>query len=387
MMKLSDDQTVIFQIQHFLHRYFLPLLLTSYAVAGFFPGPGLAIRDVSLGRIAFLGETMKLGLPAAMLSFLLFSAGLGVKTEHLRSLGKRPVTLIAGLVANLLIPIAYIAVVSQVMRLWHDVDEVQNILVGLALVASMPIAGSSTAWTQNENGDLALSLGLVLGSTILSPITTPLAMHGVGFLAQGDYSEDLHELASGGTGGFLFVYVMAPSLLGITMRLILGASRVDPLKPAIKLLNSIVLLVLCYSNAAVSLPRAFADRDYDFLAVIFVIVFLLCVIAFGAGLAIARIARVDPSQRTALMFGLGMNNNGGGLVLASMALADHPLVMLPIIFYNLIQHLVAGGAATLARRRAAIDAERIEYVDMSDSVRVGPGDLNPPHKRHKVLEV
>jgi bile acid:Na+ symporter, BASS family len=50
----------------------------------------------------------------------------------------------------------------------------------------------------------------------------------------------------------------------------------------------------------------------------------------------------DQSDRIALMFGLGMNNNGTGLVLASMALADHPQVLLPIIFYNLVQHLVAG---------------------------------------------
>lgn len=41
------------------------------------------------------------------------------------------------------------------------------------------------------------------------------------------------------------------------------------------------------------------------------------------------------------MFGLGMSNNGTGLVLTSMALSDHPEIMLPIIFYNLIQHLVA----------------------------------------------
>jgi BASS family bile acid:Na+ symporter len=41
------------------------------------------------------------------------------------------------------------------------------------------------------------------------------------------------------------------------------------------------------------------------------------------------------------MFGLGMNNNGAGLVLASLELADDPGVMLPVIFYNLIQHLVA----------------------------------------------
>ena len=42
------------------------------------------------------------------------------------------------------------------------------------------------------------------------------------------------------------------------------------------------------------------------------------------------------------MFGLGMNNNGTGLVLASLTLAAHPAVMLPIIFYNLVQHVVAG---------------------------------------------
>jgi hypothetical protein len=56
------------------------------------------------------------------------------------------------------------------------------------------------------------------------------------------------------------------------------------------------------------------------------------------------IGNLDRGAQASLMFGLGMNNNGTGLVLASMALADYPRVMLPIIFYNLIQHLVAGSA-------------------------------------------
>ncbi len=50
------------------------------------------------------------------------------------------------------------------------------------------------------------------------------------------------------------------------------------------------------------------------------------------------------------MFGLGMNNNGAGLVLASVALADHPQVMLPIIVYNLVQHLAAGAVAYFLAR-------------------------------------
>jgi bile acid:Na+ symporter, BASS family len=35
---------------------------------------------------------------------------------------------------------------------------------------------------------------------------------------------------------------------------------------------------------------------------------------------------------------------------ASAALADHPMVMLPLIFYNLVQHLVAGGVDRLVCR-------------------------------------
>jgi len=52
-----------------------------------------------------------------------------------------------------------------------------------------------TAWAQNANGNLSLSLGL---SSIdrYEPITTPIVLHLFGYLTQNDYSEDLHELAS-----------------------------------------------------------------------------------------------------------------------------------------------------------------------------------------------
>ena len=54
-----------------------------------------------------------------------------------------------------------------------------------------------------------------------------------------------------------------------------------------------------------------------------------------------------------MMFGLGMSNNGSGLVLAATALAGEPRVMLPILFYNLVQHVVAGSAAYLIHNGCA----------------------------------
>jgi BASS family bile acid:Na+ symporter len=337
------------RLSHFLHRNLLWLLLGSYAVAAAWPGPGLKARGVSVGEVVIFHEQVNLSLPVLTLAALLLNAGLGVRVSQLRGLARRPVALLAGLVANLLIPISYILGVSLVMYAWHNPDEVQNILVGLALVASMPIAASSTAWSQNVDGDMALSLGLVLGSTLLSPLTTPLALHAVGFVARGDYAEDLHDLAAGGAGAFLAVGVILASLLGIALRQCAGERRVTAAKPALRLVNTGVLLFLNYSNPSVSLPQAIAQPDPDFLVATLAIVVGLCVLMFAAGWSLARLFRAARDRRVALMFGLGMNNNGTGLVMASLALANHPRVLLPIIFYNLVQHLVAGAADRIIR--------------------------------------
>jgi len=365
-------------LSDFVHEHFLWLMLGSYATAAFFPVLGLAIRDASVDGTLVVGASCKISVSVVMLASLLFNAGLGVNIAEIRNLLRSPRILGAGIAANLIVPIAFITLISHVMRGWHNADEVQNVLVGLALVASMPIAGSSTAWAQNADGELALSLGLVLFSTLLSPLTTPVVLHTVGFLASGDYAEDLHELASGGTGAFLTFGVLAPTLVGIALRWAWGEERIAAARPALKLINSAVLISLNYSNACVSLPQAVVDPDADFLAVTLLIVVGLCVLAFAAGSLISRLMNAPPAQRTSLMFGLGMNNNGTGLVLASMALTDHPRVLLPIIFYNLVQHLVAGvvdrfiDRMTTPRAQGQAISERPEIVERGECIGISP---------------
>lgn len=364
---MDARNSTIASISHFIHRYFIWFVICSYVIAGVFPAFGLWIRQVSFGQVTVFGEQTTVSLPVLMLALLLLNAGLGVQTSQMRKLLSSPVLLIAGLAANLLIPVAFIFGVTHGMRIWHNPDEVQNILVGLALVASMPIAGSSTAWSQNANGDLALSLGLVLFSTLLSPWTTPMALHAVGLMATGVYAQELHDLASSGTAAFLMVSVLLPSLAGIVIHQGVGEASITKAKPFMKLVNSANLLLLNYSNASVSLPETVADPDWDFLAVMLVIVGCLCIIAFASGRVIARICKADGAQQTSMMFGLGMSNNGTGLVLASMALADHPRVLLPIIFYNLVQHLVAAWVDAVVCRKAV--GQRDEAVAMVECDR------------------
>jgi len=193
-----------------------------------------------------------------------------------------------------------------------------------------------------SNGNLALSLGLILASTTLSPLTTPIALHFAGNLTTGDYSEDLHLLANGKTNMFLILGVVIPSALGMIVHFILKEKRASKLRSGLREFNLLILLLLNYFNASNVLPKIIANPDWDFLAMILIITSLLCVALFGAGNLLGKILKTDGNNRIALMFGLGMNNNGVGLVLASMALSDHPLIMLPIIIYNLLQHIVAG---------------------------------------------
>jgi BASS family bile acid:Na+ symporter len=355
---LTSMSGFVARFSHWLHQHFIWVLLGSYAAAAFAPRVGLWIKGFSLNEFVLFGARfhvplpIHVSLPTLMLGVLLLNAGLGVDTTQLRHLLRRPWPLASGLAANLLIPLAYIFAVSVTLGVDHHPAEVQNIRVGLALVASMPIAGSSTAWSQNANGDLTLSLGLVLFSTLLSPLTTPFSLYSVGLVTTGGYSADLHGLAvSGATGTFLAAFVIVPSVLGIVLRGGFGAQRVGRATPTLKLINSLALLALNYSNASASLPKAIANPDPGFLAVILVVVCSLCALAFSAGWMVSRLFRLESAGRVSMMFGLGMNNSGTGLVLATTTLADHPRAMLPIIVYTLVQNIVAGCVDRLMLRR------------------------------------
>ena len=176
--ELQEYKININSINHFIHKNFLWITLLLYTAGAILPEIDSKMREVCFGNLIWLDKSeVKLSLPLIMLSFLLFNAGLAAKTQDFKSLLKYPQALILGLTGNILIPILFIYFIKNCLFFWHNPDETQNILVGLAILGSMPIASSSTAWTQNTEGNLGLSLGLVNFSTILSPFSTPVILH------------------------------------------------------------------------------------------------------------------------------------------------------------------------------------------------------------------
>jgi BASS family bile acid:Na+ symporter len=336
-------------VAHLLHRHLLKLIVLSYGLAAFAPSPGLWMKDAEVVGIRTPLGPVTMTLPKLLLSFLLFNAGMRARLARVGGIARRSRMVLVDLATNLAVPLLFLAVMMPALRAWPDPEEAAIVLVGLALVTAMPIAGSSTGWAQAADGDMALSLGLVLGSTLLSPLTTPASLHALAAIAPDPHGEALHRLAGGETGAFLAAWVLLPSFLGIAARTALGEGRVSAFERRLKVVTPATLLLLCYANASSCLPEVLGHPDWDFLGIVLAIAAGLCTVTFAAGYALARFLRADRGQRVSLMFGLGMNNNGTGLVLASLALGSKPLVMLPIIAYNLTQHLVAGCVDAMLR--------------------------------------
>jgi BASS family bile acid:Na+ symporter len=318
-----------------IHHNVLGVVLLAYVAAAVCPEPGTALRRHVVSRVADLEVT----LPMALLALLLFNAGLGTAPADLAKVGRKPRAVIAGWGANLLVPVLILGLLSLALRLWHDASEAEALLTGLAVVAAMPVAGSSAAYAQNADGNGAVSLGLVLSSTLLSPFTTPAVFRALEGMVNG--SDTILAVTAGQAEMVLVVCVVGPSLAGLALRAVGGGGWMAAARPVMKLANAASLLILCYANATVALPHIVADPDWDYLGLTVTAVVVVCGAGFGAGWLVARLLNVAEDQRRSLVYGLGMSNNGTGLVLGTSALAGHSEALLPIIVYNLAQHVLA----------------------------------------------
>jgi BASS family bile acid:Na+ symporter len=319
-----------------IHHNVLGVVLLAYVAAAVCPEPGTALRRHVVSRVADLEVT----LPMALLALLLFNAGLGTAPADLARVGRKPRAVIAGWGANLLVPVLLLGLLALALRLWHDATEAEALLTGLAVVAAMPVAGSSTAYAQNADGNGAVSLGLVLSSTLLSPFTMPAVLRALEAMISN--AATIGAVATGHAETVLVVCVVGPSLAGLAMRAVGRGGWMAAARPLMKLANAAALLILCYANAAVALPDILANPDWDYLVLTITAVAAVCGAGFAAGWLVARLLNVDVGQRRSLIYGLGMSNNGTGLVLGTSALAGHAEALLPIIVYNLVQHVVAG---------------------------------------------
>lgn len=320
-------------------------VVLAYAAALLLPGPGLWLRrDHALP----LGGAGTLPVPVAplLLSLVLFSAGLQVPLAALGGLLRRPAALLAGLVLHLSIPLLAIPAVAFLLRRTPDTDGGSGLVTAMILVVAMPVAAGATVWTGKGDGDQPTMVGLVLASTLLSPLTVPLVVGALLPLLSGGYGDRLAQVEQTTHGGFALAGVVLPCAAGVLCRLALPA---PPLRRVLETVVPAALagsLLLTYVNASGALGSFLAKPRPLLLAAALAVAALVCLVSFTVGHGAARLLRLDAPAASSLTLACGMNNSSASAVLISTALPDKPHLLLPVLAYGLLQKTAANRVVT-----------------------------------------
>ncbi|MEU5126210.1 sodium-dependent transporter [Streptomyces mobaraensis] len=313
---------------------------TAYLAAVALPGPGLWLRHTR--TVPLPTGHLPVSVPAALLSLVLFSAGLQVPLRDLGRLLRRPLALLAGLALHLIAPLLVIPAVAIALHTSPDTDGGSGLVTAMILIVAMPVAAGATVWTGKGNADQPVMVGLVLASTLLSPFTIPLTMTALSPLLGGDYAASLHQAAHTFGPGFALTSVLLPCGAGILCRMLLPARSSRPVLHATPMAALWGSLLLTYVNASGALGSFFRQPRPLLLAAALTVATVVCALSFTLGHLAARLLRLEPSTGSSLTLACGMNNSSASAVLITTTLPDKPYLLLPVLAYGLLQKLAAG---------------------------------------------
>lgn len=334
-----------------VRRHFLWLLLLVYGVAALLPGPGDSLAVASLPVGDWLGSTAR--FPMLLVAVLLLLAAMSTDVASLRVLTRRPWLLGASLVGVWLGPAVAVGSASLLApRL--VAGESSGLLLGLALVAAMPVANSSVGWTQQAGGNLAWALGLVVASILLCPLVTPPLLRLLGLGLSGAQAEQVDQLVNQLAGPTFILWVLAPTTLGFALRGVVGRARIEAARAPVKLINAATIFLLNYLNGS-RVAAAFYESPPAVGLVVAATLAAVTIALVGmlSGRLLSDALRLDGPTRSALEFCLSMKNTGLALGLAVSLLDDQPVIGLLIALVTPVQHLVATSIDQEARRAAS----------------------------------
>ncbi|MEM8943563.1 MAG: bile acid:sodium symporter [Planctomycetota bacterium] len=353
-MALTESRTsagTFAKFSDWVHRNLLWLLVVSYVLAALFPGPGQKIRGFTLSGAT--GDQVT--APMLLLALLLFCAAAVVRWSQLRELMQRPGVLLLGLIAIWLVPSLFVSALGWALPAMFGAKATSGMLVGLALAAAMPVANSSVAWCQNAQGNVALSLGFIVLTIVLSPVAAPQMLNLMGLSLSPTETAQCQQLVTRFSGAFFIVWVILPSMAGMAFNWLFGLELIDRLRGLLRMVSAATLLTLNYANASLAMPQALEEGVSKTFLLSSVLAIALSALGVSSGWILSRLLDSDRPTAIALMFGFSMKHTGLALVLAGQVLHTEPRVILMIVLATLLQHVVAGVADWYVAHRGESD--------------------------------
>jgi BASS family bile acid:Na+ symporter len=266
-----------------------------------------------------------------LLGVIMFGMGLTLTPVDFALIGKRPLPVVIGVVAQFMIMPLIGWAVSMALGLSPALT------AGVILVGCCPGGTASNVVSYLARGDVALSVAMTSVSTLIAPILTPLLT----LWLAGQYM----PVDAAGIGRSILQIVLIPVVVGLAVRYFLPG-LVEKLLPALPWISVAAITVVVIAVVSGSASIIFSAGLLVLAAVI-----LHNGLGYALGYGAARLFKLPvPARRTAAIE-VGMQNSGLAAGLARTYLT--PEAALPAAIFS-VWHNVSGAAlAAYWRRRDA----------------------------------
>lgn len=264
------------------------------------------------------------------LGIAMFGMGLTIKMGDFQVVFSRPKEILIGCLAQYTV-IPFLAwILAVVLKLPED------LALGVILVGCCPGGTASNVITYIAGGDVALSVGMTIVSTLVAPLATPALVY---MLAGAWVEVSFIAMVLS-----VVKVILVPVLLGILIRSILG-KQIQKISELLPLISVVSIVMIISGIVAVN-----ADKIISCGMLVLGVVILHNLCGMGIGLAAAKLLKVPYDKVTAIAIEVGMQNSGLAISLATANFAANPLATLPGAIFS-VWHNISGSVFAGIRRR------------------------------------
>ena len=310
----------------------------------------IGIIIIAFSCLAFFwrdGFSWMTNYTSVFLGVIMFGMGLTIKLDDFRAIFSRPKEVVIGAVAQYTIMPVIAWLLCKVMNLPAD------LALGVILVGCCPGGTASNVITYIAGGDVALSVGMTITSTLAAPIVTPLLV----YVLAGTWV----EVSFWAMVISVVKVVLVPVLLGILINWVWG-KQIQKISEVLPLISVVSIVMIISGIVAVN-----AEKILSCGLLVLGVVMLHNLCGMGIGLGAAKILHIEYDKATAIAIEVGMQNSGLAVSLAAANFAGNPLATLPGAIFS-VWHNISGSIfasirrSGTERREKALGSKKIDFV-------------------------
>lgn len=264
------------------------------------------------------------------LGIAMFGMGLTIKMGDFQVVFSRPKEILIGCLAQYTVMPFLAWILAVVLKLPED------LALGVILVGCCPGGTASNVITYIAGGDVALSVGMTIVSTLVAPLATPSLVYVLaGAWVEVSFIAMVLSVVK---------VILVPVLLGILIRSILG-KQIQKISELLPLISVVSIVMIISGIVAVN-----ADKIISCGMLVLGVVILHNLCGMGIGLVAAKLLKVPYDKVTAIAIEVGMQNSGLAVSLATVNFAANPLATLPGAIFS-VWHNMSGSVFAGMRRR------------------------------------